>query len=91
MVQLIGPHSFLDLQVVAMPPAIEDGIGFSQALGRFDAVIDTLGDEARLNRVEDSGGGVERVFGEVGLGSILKRENRCERCVLNMLKGNELF
>ena len=72
-----------------MSPATEDGIGFSQVLDRLDAIIDTLGDEAKLQRVVDSGAGAELVFGQRGLGSILKRENKCERCVVTMLDNNE--
>ena len=79
LVEFHPTHFLVDLQVLAMSPANEDGIGFSQALGSFDVVIDTLGDEARFGRVEDSGDGAERVFGQVGLCSVLKRENKCER------------
>ena len=62
-----------------MPPATDEEMGFSQALGTFDAVVDTIGDEARLERVQDTGTGANLVCGEVGLSSILKRENKCER------------
>jgi hypothetical protein len=62
-----------------MAPATDDEMGFSQALGTFDAVVDTLGDEAKLERVRDSGTGAALVFGQAGLSAMLKRENKCNR------------
>jgi hypothetical protein len=65
-----------------MPPAVgKDEMGFSQALGDFDAVIDTLGDEANLHRVKYFDDGMDRIFGEGdrGVASKLRRENNCQR------------
>ena len=63
-----------------MPPAVgDDEIGFSEAIGKFDAVIDTLGDEANLVRISDFDDGVQRVFGEKGVSSKLNKENQCGR------------
>jgi|AntRauTorckE5430_2_1112549.scaffolds.fasta_scaffold01221_4 hypothetical protein len=66
-----------------MPPAINDEQGFSEALERFDVVIDTLGDEANLESVNDFESGIENIFGtgESGVASKLKRENDCKRYV----------
>jgi len=74
--------TYLQYIVNAIPPAIgEDEVGFSEALGEFDTMIDTLGDEAKLSRVNSFEQGVERVFAETGVGSKLKRDHKCERCV----------
>jgi hypothetical protein len=65
-----------------MPPAVgKDERGFSEALGDFDAVIDTLGDEANLQRVKYLDDGIERIFGEGdrGVASKLRRVNKCQR------------
>jgi len=66
-----------------MPPADNSEQGFSDALGDFDVVIDTLGDEANLERVDDFETGIESVFGtgDNGVASKLKRENNCQRYV----------
>ena len=69
-----------------MPPAVGDGDeGFSELLGKFDVVIDTLGDEANLERVEYFEDGIEQTFGigEGGVASKLKRENNCQRYVMH--------
>ncbi len=63
-----------------MPPAIgEDEVGFSEHLGKFDAVIDTLADEAKLNKVKSFQQSIDRIFGGTGVASKLKRENGCKR------------
>jgi hypothetical protein len=65
-----------------MPPAVgKDEMGFSEALGDFDAVIDTLGDEANLQRVKYLDDGIDRVFGEGdrGVAAKLRRVNKCQR------------
>lgn len=69
-----------------MPPSVgEDDLGFSEALGTFDVVIDTLGDEANLDNVKYYEDGVDRVFGDVGVGEKLKRDNNCQRYVATAL------
>lgn len=68
-----------------MPPAVgDDDEGFSESLGNFDVVIDTLGDEANLERVKYFENGIEKTFGtgEGGVASKLKRENNCQRYVM---------
>lgn len=65
-----------------MAPAVgEDEVGFSKAIGNFDVVIDTLQDEANLQGIDDFEDGIEKVFGETGVASKLRRDNDCERYV----------
>jgi len=66
-----------------MSPAVSEDEGFSDALGNFDVVIDTLGDEANLERVRYFEDGIEKTFGiGDGVASKLKRENNCQRYVV---------
>eukprot|EP00557_Chaetoceros_sp_GSL56_P006938 CAMPEP_0176499746 /NCGR_PEP_ID=MMETSP0200_2-20121128/13112_1 /TAXON_ID=947934 /ORGANISM="Chaetoceros sp., Strain GSL56" /LENGTH=630 /DNA_ID=CAMNT_0017898227 /DNA_START=220 /DNA_END=2112 /DNA_ORIENTATION=- len=79
--------------VVAMPPAVgKDEMGFSDALGDFDAVIDTLGDEANLQRVKYLDDGIERIFGEGdrGVAAKLRRVNRCQRYISTLTRSQEI-
>lgn len=79
--------------VDAMPPAVgKDEMGFSEALGDFDAVIDTLGDEANLQRVKYLDDGIERVFGEGdrGVAAKLRRVNKCQRYISTLTKSQEI-
>lgn len=79
--------------VDAVPPAVgKDEKGFSEALGDFDAVIDTLGDEANLQRVKYFEDGIERVFGEGdrGVASKLRRENNCDRYISTLTRSQEI-
>ena len=74
-------------EVNAIPPAVgDDELGFSEALETFDAVVDTLGDEARLEKVQDFDDGIDRVFGYAGVSEKLKKENRCQRLVASFAK-----
>ena len=62
-----------------MPPTIgENEIGFCEALGDFDTVIDTLGDEAKLNKVRTLSEGNTKSR-DTGLAAKLKRDNKCDR------------
>lgn len=79
--------------VDAMPPAVgKDEMGFSEALGDFDAVIDTLGDEANLQRVKYLDDGIERIFGEGdrGVAAKLRRVNRCQRYISTLTRSQEI-
>ena len=70
-------HFFI---VNAMSPSVgQEEKGFSEVLGHFDVVIDTLGDEGNLDKINSLEQGVERVFGKVGVASKLKNENNCQR------------
>jgi hypothetical protein len=75
--------AYVNTRVVdAMPPSIgDDELGFSDALGCFDTVVDTLGDEADLRKVKDFDDGIDRVFGYAGVSEKLKKENSCQRLV----------
>ena len=62
-----------------MPPTIgENEIGFCEALGDFDTVIDTLGDEAKLTKVRTLSEGNTKSR-DTGLAAKLKRDNKCDR------------
>lgn len=78
--------------VEAMPPSVgEDDLGFSEALGKFDVVIDTLGDEANFDSVKYYEDGVDRVFGEMGVSEKLKRDNSCQRYVTLLCSSSTLL
>lgn len=80
-----------DTRVDAMPPAIgDDELGFAEVVGDFDAIVDTLGDEANLVKVDDLDDGVERVFGEKGVGSKLKRDNQCKRYISTLTQSQRI-
>ena len=53
-------------------------IGFCEAQGDFDTVIDTLGDEAKLNKVRTLSEGNTKSR-DTGLAAKLKRDNKCDR------------
>ena len=62
-----------------MPPTIgENEIDFCESLGDFDTVIDTLGDEAKLNKVRTLSKGNTKSR-DTGLAAKLKRDNKCDR------------
>ena len=56
-----------------------EDLGFSEAIGQFDTVIDTLGDEANMNKVRFIEDGIDRFCGSVGVGAKLAAENKCSR------------
>lgn len=63
-----------------MSPSVgQEEKGFSEVLGSFDVIIDTLGDEGKFDKINSLEQGVERVFGKVGVASKLKKENNCQR------------
>ena len=63
-----------------MPPVSgDDELGFSDVIGQFDAVVDTIADEANLANVMSLNVRVARVFGQKGVSSKLKSENKCDR------------
>ncbi len=74
-----------------MPPSIgENELGFAESIENFDAVIDTLGDEAIFQRVQDFDGAVDRVFGYVGVSKQLCKTVKCQRYVSTLTQSQEL-
>lgn len=57
----------------------DNEIGFSQAIRQFDSCIDTLGDEAKLFKVNSIQAGIDRFCGKVGVIDKLKKKNQCQR------------
>jgi len=90
-----------DADVNAMPPNIkdedtksdsddDDDIGFSEALGEFDAIVDTLGDEANLRKVKSLQDGINRFCGDVGVVAKLAKANNCRRYVSTVTRSQQL-
>lgn len=74
-----------------MPPSIgENELGFAESIENFDAVIDTLGDEAIFQRVQDFDGAIDRVFGYVGVSKQLCKTVKCQRYVSTLTQSQEL-
>jgi len=77
--------------VNAMSPSVgQEEKGFSEVLGHFDVVIDTLGDEGNLDKINSLEQGVERVFGKVGVASKLKNENNCQRYISTLTESQKV-
>lgn len=57
----------------------DNEMGFSQAIRQFDSCIDTLGDEAKLFKINSIQDGINRFCGKVGVIDKLKKKNQCQR------------
>lgn len=74
-------------RIDATGPAIGDNnIGFSEALGKFDVVIDTLGDEAKLCEVSKLSEGPSKTR-KTGVAAKLRRDNNCDRYISTVTKS----
>jgi hypothetical protein len=70
-----------DTDVNTLPPASgSKQLGFSDVVGTFDSLIDTLKDESNLDLVNTVADGVDRVFGDMGIVSTMNL-NGCSRSV----------
>lgn len=69
-------------------------IGFSQAIGTFHSVIDTLGDEANLINLEKLSQGINRNFADLGsLGVVgsLSRDHGCNVYISSLTQSQNLI
>eukprot|EP00957_Ditylum_brightwellii_P189053 14391733-Ditylum_brightwellii.AAC.1 len=70
-----------------MSPVIGDKeLGFLEYIGKFNCVIDTVGDEAKLSQVADLKDGVVKSQSD-GVSSKLSRDNRCKRLISTVTKS----
>jgi hypothetical protein len=68
-----------NINVNIIPPVSgSESLGFSDVVGTFDSVIDTLKDESKLDMVQSLDDAVDRVFGDSGIVSTMKW-NGCSR------------
>lgn len=65
----------------------DEDLGFSEVIGQFDTVIDTLGDEANMNKVRFIQDGIDRCFGTAGVSAKLAAENKCSRYISTLTKS----
>jgi len=77
-------------KVNTMSPVIGDEeLGFSEYIGKFDCVIDAVGDEAKLSQVTDLKDGVVKSQSD-GVASKLNRDNGCKRYISTVTKSQRL-
>lgn len=73
----LNPLCNTDVNII--PPASgPKQLGFSDVVGTFHSVIDTLKDESKLDMAKTVDDGVDRVFGDLGIVSSMKL-NGCSR------------